>query len=201
MAEREPCGQASVAEDAYVHPTASVESDVCIGSGTKVWSNVQIRRGARVGRSCVIGRNAFVDLDVVVGDHVKVQNNASLYEGVTIEDGVFIGPHVVFTNDRVPRAIAPDGRLKTTDDWSLGRTTVRVGASLGACSVVVTGIEIGRWAMVGSGAVVTRDVPEHALVLGNPARLVGYVSASGARCETLDDALRLSREEGATTRD
>lgn len=179
--------EASV-ETTYVHPSATVEEGADVGEGTKIWANVQIRRGARIGRECVFGRNSFVDVDVTVGDRVKVQNNASLYEGVTLETGVFIGPHVVFTNDLVPRAINPDGTLKNTDDWVLGRTIVRRGAALGACTVVVTGVEIGEWAMVGSGAVVTRDVPAHALAVGNPARVIGYVSASGQRFDTAEAA-------------
>ncbi len=193
MAEREDPG--GVAADVSIHPSASVEDGVTIGAGTRIWSNVQVRRGARIGRSCVFGRNSSVDLDVVVGDHVKVQNNASLYEGVELEDGVFIGPHVIFTNDRVPRAINPDGSLKNTDDWELGRTFVRTGAALGAGATVVTGVEIGLWAMVGSGAVVTGDVPPHALVVGNPARIVGYVSAAGRRCTTQDEAILATRDE------
>lgn len=179
----------------FVHPTATVEDGAAIGRGTKVWANVQIRTGARVGAECVFGRNSFVDVDVVVGDRVKVQNNASLYEGVTLEDGVFIGPHVVFTNDKVPRAVTPGGRLKSPDDWELGRTVVRTGAALGANAVIVTGVEIGRWAMVGSGSVVTKDVADHALVVGNPARVVGYVSASGARHDTQEAARAATERE------
>ena len=179
----------------YIHPSATVEDGAVVGEGTKIWSNVQVRTGAVIGSNCVFGRNSFVDVDVHVGDNVKVQNNSSLYEGVTLEDGVFIGPHVIFTNDRIPRAVNPDGTLKSTDDWELGRTTVRQGAALGAGTVVITGVTIGAWAMVGSGAVVTRDVADHALVVGNPARVVGYVSAGGVRCDTQEDARRLTVEE------
>jgi acetyltransferase-like isoleucine patch superfamily enzyme len=180
---------------AVIHPTADVASSAVIGEGTRIWSNVQIRDGARIGRNCVFGRNSFVDLDVVVGDNVKVQNNASLYEGLTVADGVFIGPHVIFTNDKVPRAVTPSGALKDKDDWVLGRTSIGTGAALGAGCVVVTGVTIGAWAMVGSGAVVTRDVPDHALVLGNPARVVGYVSAAGVRFDDADGARRATEEE------
>jgi UDP-2-acetamido-3-amino-2,3-dideoxy-glucuronate N-acetyltransferase len=179
----------------FVHPTAIVEDGAIIGADTKVWAFAQVRPGARIGRGCNFGRNTFVDADVEVGDHVKVQNNASLFEGVTIESGVFVGPHVVFTNDKVPRAITPSGRSKHSDDWELGRTVVRHGAAIGAGSVIVTGIEIGRWAMIGSGAVVTRDVPEHALVVGNPARVIGYVSAAGNRYDTADEARDASAQE------
>lgn len=179
----------------YIHPTAIVEDGAVIGSGTAVWAFAQVRPGARIGRGCNFGRNSFVDVDVEVGDHVKVQNNASLYEGVTIESGVFIGPHVVFTNDKVPRAITPSGSLKGEDDWELGRTVVRHGAALGAGAVIVTGVEIGRWAMIGSGTVVTRDVPDHALVVGNPGRIIGYVSAAGERFDTADEARDASAQE------
>ena len=183
----------------FVHDTASVEPDATVGAGTKIWSNVQVRTGAAIGRNCVLGRNSFVDVNVVVGDNVKVQNNASLYEGVHVADGAFIGPHVIFTNDRIPRAVNPDGSVKSTDDWVLEHTYVGEGAALGAGVVVVTGIAIGAWAMVGSGSVVTKDVPDHALVVGNPARLVGWVSAAGTRCDTQDDARSLTaREQGST---
>jgi acetyltransferase-like isoleucine patch superfamily enzyme len=179
----------------FVHPTATVEEGASVGDGSKVWANVQIRPGARVGRGCNLGRNSFVDVDVEVGDHVKIQNNASLYEGVTVEAGVFVGPHVIFTNDKVPRAVTPSGALKTQSDWQLGRTVVRYGASIGAGAVVVTGVQIGRWAMIGSGTVVTKDVPDHALVVGNPGRIIGYVSASGQRFDTAEEARRASALE------
>ena len=130
-----------------------------------------------------------------MGDRVKVQNNASLYEGVEIEDGAFIGPHVVFTNDKVPRAVNPDGTLKSHDDWQLGSTTVCDGAAVGAGAVIVTGVRIGSWAMVGSGSVVTRDVPDHALVAGNPARVIGWVSAAGERCGIKADAVQRTAQE------
>ncbi|HEU5012459.1 MAG TPA: acyltransferase [Roseiflexaceae bacterium] len=179
----------------YIHPTALISPDAEIGHGTRLWRNVQVREHASIGRDCNIGQNAYIDDHVVIGDNVKVQNNASLYRGLHIEDGVFIGPHVVFTNDRVPRAINPDGTPKGVEDWTAGRTLVRYGAALGAGSVVVTGVTIGRWALVGAGAVVTADVPDHALVLGCPARIVGYVSAGGARCATQAEAISQTEDE------
>jgi UDP-2-acetamido-3-amino-2,3-dideoxy-glucuronate N-acetyltransferase len=180
---------------AWIHPTAVVEAGADVGAGTRVWANAQVRGGARIGRGCILGRNSFVDVDVVVGDHVKIHTNASVFEGATIDDGVFIGPHVVITNDRVPRAITPDGTLKTTTDWLLGRTHVSYGAALGAGAVVVTGVTIGRWALVGSGSVVTADVADHALVAGNPARPIGWVSAAGVRCDSQDAARQLTENE------
>ena len=190
----------STATPPFIHPSATVEDGAALGPGTKVWANVQIRPGARIGRNCIFGRNSFVDVDVTVGDNVKVQNNASLYEGVSLDDGVFIGPHVVFTNDKIPRAVNADGSLKSADDWVLGRTHVREGAALGAGTVVVTGITIGAWAMIGSGTVVTKDVPDHALVLGNPGRVIGWVSAEGVRCDDQQSAIDLSALERERSR-
>jgi UDP-2-acetamido-3-amino-2,3-dideoxy-glucuronate N-acetyltransferase len=180
---------------ATIHPTADVSSQAEIGEGTRVWSNVQIRERAKVGRNCIIGRNCYIEFDVTVGDNVKIQNNSSLYVGLTVDDGVFIGPHVVFTNDKLPRAINPDGSLKSASDWHVGTTHVKFGAAIGAGAVIVTGVTVGRWAMVGSGSVVTKDVPDYALVVGNPARVIGYVSATGVRCESQEAAARLSSDE------
>jgi len=165
--------------DIYVHPTADVSPRATLGAGTKVWHQAQVREGAVLGTNCILGKGAYVDFDVQIGDNVKIQNRASVYHGVTLESGVFVGPHVVFTNDKMPRAVNPDGSLKSEDDWELGRILVKEGASIGAGAIVVTGITIGRFAMVGAGAVVTRDVPDYGLVYGNPARLVGYVCACG----------------------
>ncbi len=164
-----------------IHPSADVSPRATVGEGTRVWHQAQVREGARIGRDCIIGKNVYIDFDVTIGDHVKIQNNSSVYHGVTVEDGVFIGPHVCLTNDKFPRAINPDGTLKGGSDWEVGRIVLRHGCALGAGSIIVTGVTIGRWAMVGAGAVVTRDVPDHGLVAGNPARLIGYVCACGHR--------------------
>lgn len=159
----------------YVHPDAEVEADVQIGAGTRIWRQAQVRTQASIGEFCNIGKGVFIDTHVHVGSRVKIQNHVSLFEGVTVEDGVFIGPHVCFTNDLFPRAITPDGKLKGADDWTVTPTLVKYGASIGASSVVVCGVTIGEFALIGAGSVVTRDVPPHALVFGNPARLHGYV--------------------------
>lgn len=165
----------------YIHPSADVSPDAIIGDDTKIWHLVQVRPGATIGRECIFGRGVYVDTGVVIGNRVKVQNYVSIFDGVTIEDGVFVGPHVVFTNDKQPRAIKPDGTLKGGADWTISRTLIREGAALGANATIVCGITIGRWAMVGAGAVVTKDVPDYGLVVGNPARLIGYVSKTGGR--------------------
>ncbi|MEP6680551.1 MAG: acyltransferase [Chloroflexota bacterium] len=162
-----------------IHPTAEVSPDAVIGPGTSIWNQAQVREGARIGAGCVIGKNTYVDVDVVVGEHVKIQNNCSLFRGVTVEDGVFIGPHVCFTNDRVPRAVNLDGSPKGVDDWEVSPTLVRRGAALGAASVILPGVTLGAWAMVGSGSVVTHDVEDYALVVGNPARRVCAVCPCG----------------------
>jgi acetyltransferase-like isoleucine patch superfamily enzyme len=124
---------------------------------------------------------------VHIGDNVKIQNGISVYHGVVLEDGVFCGPHMVFTNDRAPRAINPDGSLKSADDWTLSETRVKTGASIGAGAILVCGITVGRWAMIGAGSVVTRDVPDYGLVYGNPARLRGFVSPHGVKITPAPD--------------
>ncbi|HEX2141556.1 MAG TPA: DapH/DapD/GlmU-related protein [Candidatus Limnocylindria bacterium] len=182
---------------ARIHPTADVAAQATIGPGTSIWNQAQVREGARIGAGCIIGKNVYVDAGVVIGDNVKVQNNVSLYHGVTVEDGVFIGPHVCFTNDRLPRAINPDGSLKTDDDWEVSPILVRHGAALGANSTILPGVTIGRWALVGSGSVVTRDVADHELVAGNPARRIGSACSCG---QPLRDAADGRPFEGACPR-
>jgi acetyltransferase-like isoleucine patch superfamily enzyme len=175
----------------FIHPSADVEADVTLGENTKVWHLCHIRRGAKIGSECVFGRGVFVDAGVQIGSRVKIQNYVSVFHGVTIEDGVFVGPHVCFTNDMFPRAVNADMSLKAADDWVLGETLVKAGAAIGANSTIVCGITIGRWAMIGSGSVVTKDVPDYALVVGNPARIIGYVSPSGKRVSTPEEAAQL----------
>jgi len=169
-----------------IHPTADVSADASIGAGTSIWNQAQVREGARIGSGCVIGKNVYVDAGVVIGDRVKIQNNVSVFHGVTIEDGVFVGPHACFTNDRLPRAINPDGTPKTDADWSVTPILVRAGASLGANSTILPGVTIGRWAMVGAGSVVTRDVADHELVAGNPARRLGSACVCGEALRDID---------------
>lgn len=155
----------------FAHPTAVVEEDVVIGEGTRIWHFAHVRRGARIGSRCVLGKDVYIDENVVVGNGVKIQNGVSIYKGVTLEDNVFVGPYAVFTNDKYPRAFSTD--------WVIIPTLVKEGASIGANATIICGVTIGRYAMVAAGSVVTRDVPDHGLVMGNPARLVGFVCYCG----------------------
>lgn len=164
-----------------IHPTAEVSPRAEVGEGTRIWHQAQVREGARIGRDCIIGKGAYIDSGVVIGDRVKIQNGASIYRGATLEDGVFIGPHVCLINDKTPRAITPSGKLKADADWEVGRIVVKYGASVGAGAVVLPDVTIGRFAMVGAGAVVARDVPAHGLVMGSPAGLKGFVCRCGCK--------------------
>jgi UDP-2-acetamido-3-amino-2,3-dideoxy-glucuronate N-acetyltransferase len=165
----------------YVHPGAEVSPDAHVGAGTRIWRQVQVREHAHLGETCTIGKGVYIDAHVHIGSNVKIQNHVSVFEGVTLEDGVFVGPHVCFTNDLLPRAITPNGKLKSADDWEITPTLVKYGASIGAGSVIICGITIGEFALIGAGSVVTRDVPPHALVFGNPARQHGYVCRCARR--------------------
>ncbi|HEX2996887.1 MAG TPA: acyltransferase [Anaerolineales bacterium] len=157
--------------------------EAVIGEGTSIWHQCQIRPGVHIGENCIFGKGVYVDADVHIGSNVKVQNYTSIYHGVTVEDGVFVGPHVCVTNDMRPRAINPDGTLKAADDWVVSETLIGRGAALGGNSTIRCGIKVGQWAMVGSGSVVTRNVPDHGLVYGNPARLRGFVCYCGEKLE------------------
>ncbi|RAY14223.1 N-acetyltransferase [Actinomadura craniellae] len=180
-----------------VMPTAQVDETAKIGAGSTVWELAQIRENARLGTGCVVGRGAYVGAGVLIGDNVKLQNHALVYEPAELGDGVFVGPAVVLTNDRNPRSVDPEGRLKRGGDWEAVGVTVAEGASLGARSVCVAPIRIGRWAMVAAGAVVTRDVPDFALVVGVPARQIGWVGRAGARLVERDGGAWECPETGA----
>jgi len=160
----------------YVHETSCVDNDVVIGEGTKIWHFCHIQGGARIGRHCVLGQNVNIGNNVVIGDYVKIQNNVSVYEGVTLEDYVFCGPSMVFTNVPVPRSKYPQvGAVHYRP------TLIKEGASLGANSTIVCGHVIGRFSFVGAGAVITKNVPDYALVVGNPGRIIGWMSEAGER--------------------
>ncbi|MBN1312792.1 MAG: N-acetyltransferase [Anaerolineae bacterium] len=170
-----------------IHPTAEVSDGAHIGEGTSIWNHAQVRENTSLGKNCVVSKGVYIDFGVSIGDNVKIQNYVSVYHGVTIKNGVFVGPHVCFTNDLRPRAINPDGTLKSADDWVLSETIIEEGAALGANSTIVCGVTIGKWAMIGSGSVVTRDIPNHGLAWGNPARIQGFVCACGNRLAEVGD--------------
>lgn len=157
--------------DFFVHPTAEVSSQADIGQGTKIWNQAQVREGAHIGKDCIISKNVYIDENVCIGSGVKIQNNVNVYHGVTIEDDVFLGPSMTFTNDMYPRAFSTD--------WKVSDTLVKRGASIGANATIRCGITIGEYATVGAGSTVTKDVPPHALVVGNPARQIGWVCECG----------------------
>lgn len=159
----------------FVHESSYIDEDVEIGEGTKIWHFCHIQKGAKIGKNCTLGQNVNVASHVTIGNDVKIQNNVSVYEGVELEDGVFCGPSCVFTNDLTPRARYPKGRE------NYKKTLVREGASIGANATIVCGHTIGRYAMVAAGAVVTKDVPDYALVAGVPAVRIGEVDKQGNR--------------------
>jgi len=160
----------------FVHPSSYIDDGVEIGEGTKIWHFSHVQAGARIGRNCVLGQNVNVGNNVVIGNFVKIQNNVSIYEGVTLEDYAFCGPSMVFTNIVDPRSKYPQVGAQFYK-----QTLVKEGASLGANCTIVCGHTIGRFAFVGAGAVVTKDVPDFALVVGNPARIVGWMSEAGTK--------------------
>lgn len=167
------------ASSGFVHESADVASSASIGAGAKVWHYAQVRENAQLGQNVIVGRGAYIGTAVQVGDNCKIQNYALVYEPATLAAGVFIGPAVVLTNDHFPRAINADGTPKSADDWHPVGVDIREGASIGASSTCVAPVTIGRWALVGAGSVVIKDVPDFALVVGSPARRVGWVGTAG----------------------
>ncbi len=181
----------------HVQPSADVDDRAQIGDGSSVWHLAQVREGAALGRHCIVGRGAYVGPGVRMGDNCKLQNYALVYEPAVLEDGVFVGPAAVFTNDHYPRAVAPDGTLKSAADWEPVGVTVRTGASIGARAVCVAPVTVGRWALVAAGSVVLKDVPDFALVAGVPARFVRWVGKAGVPLETLGDGRFQCPQTGA----
>lgn len=162
----------------FVHESSYIDEDVVIGEGTKIWHFCHVQKGARIGKNCSFGQNVNISNYVKIGDGVKVQNNVSIYEGVELEDDVFCGPSMVFTNDLTPRAKYPKGSA------GYRYTLIKRGATIGANATIVCGHSLGEWSMVAAGAVVTKDVPSHALVAGTPAKQIGWVCECGQRLNT-----------------
>jgi UDP-2-acetamido-3-amino-2,3-dideoxy-glucuronate N-acetyltransferase len=170
---------ALAADGVYIHPTADVSEDAVIGAGTRIWHQAQVREGAVIGKLCILGKGAYVDRNVRIGDHCKLQNGVFVFHGFNLENGVFLGPGAMLLNDKHPRAINPDGSPKAESDWVASEGLVEYGAAVGGGAVILPGVRIGRMAVVGSGAVVTRDVPERGIVAGNPARLRAFACDCG----------------------
>lgn len=172
-----------------VAPGADVSEQAQIGAGSKIWRLAQVREQARLGANCIVGRGAYIGTGVHVGENSKIQNYALVYEPAHLEEGVFIGPAVVLTNDTYPRAINADGTQKSASDWEAVGVHVGRGAAIGARSVCVAPVRIGAWALIAAGAVVTQDVPDHALMVGVPARRIGWVGTTGRRLVPSGDLL------------
>tara|TARA_Y100001970_G_scaffold219835_1_gene269853 strand:+ start:4739 stop:5347 length:609 start_codon:yes stop_codon:yes gene_type:complete len=163
----------------HIDPSADVDPTAAIGNNSTVWHLSQVREKAEIGNNCVIGRGAYIGPGVKIGSNTKIQNLAQIYDPAEISEGVFIGPGAILTNDVYPRAISSDGKLKEGSDWVPKGVTIKSGASIGARSVILAGVTIGKWALIGAGTVVIRDIPDHALVAGNPSRQIGWVGRAG----------------------
>lgn len=161
----------AIMSDTYIHPTATVDKGAKIGHGTKIWHYAHVRDTAQLGNNVIVGKSSYVDSHVSIGNNVKIQNLVSVYNGVKIGNDVFVGPHVAFTNDFYPRAVG---------EWNIVETFVEDGVSIGANSTIICGHTLGKYCLIGAGSVVTKDVPPHALVAGNPARLVGWACSTCA---------------------
>ena len=157
----------------YIDATAIVHAEAVVGAGTKIWNWTKVREGSKIGAGCSVGQSGYIDIGVVIGDGCKIQNGVSIYDGVIVGDHVFIGPSATFTNDHNPRANNPN--------WQITQTVVEEGASIGASATIVCGVTLGVYCMIAAGAVVTKDVSAHGLVMGTPARLVDYVTKNGSR--------------------
>lgn len=161
----------------WAHETAKIEDGAEIGIGTKIWQNSQVLSGAKVGDDCVIGHNCLISAKAKIGKGVKLESNIDVWDLVELEDYVFVGPSAVFTNDRNPRAKYPKSKFPNYGNWR--RTLVKEGATIGANATIICGVEIGRWAMIGAGAVIREDIPDYGIAVGNPAKLIGWICECG----------------------
>ena len=164
--------------DIKIHPSAIIDDKAKIGEGSMIWVNVQIRENTKIGKKCILSKDVYIDCNVSIGDNCKIQNSVSIYDGVTLESEVFVGPNACFTNDKLPRAF--------NKDWKISKTLVKTGASLGANSTIICGNTIGEYSMVAAGSVVTKDVPPYTLVAGNPARPLYKIDRLGNKLITED---------------
>lgn len=183
---------------------AKVDTTASIGENSQVWDYTQVREKVVIGSSCVVGRNVYIGPGVVIGNNCKIQNNSLIYNPASIQNGVFIGPSVILTNDRHPRSVNPDGSIKSQNDWKIVGIEIQEGASIGAGSICVAPARIGRWAFIGAGSLVTKDVPNFALMVGNPAKQIGWVSKTGKRlvekgeffiCPDTEEVFKLENQE------
>lgn len=179
-----------------IAPSADVAESSSLGDGTQIWHLAQIREDAVLGKNCIVGRGAYVGAGVRIGDNTKIQNYALVYEPAILGHGVFIGPAVVLTNDTYPRAVNPDGTLKSPHDWTPVGVVVEDGASIGARAVCIAPVTIGQWATIAAGSVVTKDVPAFALMAGVPARRLGWVGQAGVPLQA-GDGFWICPETGA----
>lgn len=167
----------------FVHPSALIELGAIVGADARIWHDAHVRTRAKIGSRSILGKGVFVDFDVTIGDDCKLQNYSCVYHGVSLGRGVFVGPHAVFTNDMRPRATSPDFEPLGDGDWDVGSTIVGDGAAIGANATILPNVTIGKWAMIGAGAVVTKDVPPYALVAGSPARFLAWLCTRGHRVD------------------
>jgi UDP-2-acetamido-3-amino-2,3-dideoxy-glucuronate N-acetyltransferase len=172
---------------ARIVASAEVDPTATIGDGSSIWHLVQIRNEVKIGENCIVGRGAYIGTGVEIGDNCKIQNYALVYEPAKLGNGVFIGPAAVLTNDQFPRAVNPDGTIKSASDWDAVGVTIGDGASIGARAVCIAPVTIGAWALVAAGAVVTKDVPDYALVAGVPAKRIRWVGRAGVPLEAIGD--------------
>jgi acetyltransferase-like isoleucine patch superfamily enzyme len=172
-----------------IAPNASVSSGAKISENASIWDFAQVREGAVIGENSIVGSYAYIDINVQIGNHCKVQNRALIYDPAIIHDGVFIGPGAILTNDKNPRSVSASGQIKVAADWEKTGVEILEGASIGAGAICIAPVKIGRWALVGAGSVVSNPVKDHALVVGNPARQVGWVGYAGVRLKELSESI------------